>query len=259
MPRAIASQVRIVKLAQILSGESSPENRLKETDIMRSLEKQGLRVTRETLKSDIATLRKCGYDIKFISLPTGEYYYLDSGRRPEREIEEYVSIAVKNKTQLCVSLSGIPGEYLVSPYAILRNGAEYYTACYSPAHRRITLLPFAKLRAVHPTEVPVLPPPADYSSVYYTERGFELCQSTCETVILGFTDDAIGDVCERFGESVCIRCDSNGLLSAAVTTEVGASLFAWVFQCEGKVRIQSPDYVCREYKNSLRAQLAANC
>lgn len=259
MPRAIASQVRIVKLAQILSSETSPEARLKVTDIIRSLEKQGLCVTRELLKSDIATLRKCGFDIKFVSLPSGEYYFLDSSRRPQREIELSVSAAVRNKTQICVSLNGMSGEYLVSPYAILRSGSEYYTACYSPAHRRVTLLPFAKLCAVHPTEAPVLPPPADYSSLYYTERGFELCQSTCETVTLSFTDDALSEVCEHFGENVRIRCDSNGLFNAAVTTEVGASLFAWVFQCGGKVRIQSPDYVCREYQKNLRAQLAANC
>lgn len=255
----ITAQIRIVKLAQLLSSESSPKVRLKSADILTSLEDQGLSVTDAELRRDIATLRKCGYNIKSVTLPTGEYYYLDTERRRAEEIESSVRAAVRSKTQLCVSLIGVSGELFISPYAVFQKESEYYAACYSSAHRRITLIPFSKLCSVRVTDAPALTPPTSFSSFYYTERGFELSQSACETVTLGFTRDELGAVCEYFGNGVHVRCDANGLLSAVVSTEVGTSLFAWVFSFGGKVRIISPDYVCREYKNNLRTQLAANC
>ena len=257
MPRAAKAQMRILKIAELLSCESSPGTPLKASNILRCLEKQNMCITRTTLKNDIAALRECGFDIKSISLPSGEYYYLGSEQSSNDEAEELIMAAVRNKTQLCVSLHGSSGEYFVSPYAVLRDESGYYTACYSSAHRRIVLLPFAKLKTVHKTDTPVLPPPADYSSLYYTDRGFELCQSACETITLSFTDDALADVRSRFGNNIKPYRDPSGIMRVEISTEVGISLFAWIFRLGGRVRIISPDHVCHEYKNSLRAQLAA--
>lgn len=258
MPRTANTQMRKLEIIRLLSSESSPDRPLKSSSILRLLEKQGIFVTRATLKSDIEALQKCGFDIKNVSNASGKYYYLDACHMPGKETKERVKEAVRSKTQLCVSILGVPGEYLVSPYAVFRDGSGYHAACYSPAHRRVVLIPFAKLVTVSQTKVPVLPPPPDYSSLYYTARGFELRYSACETLTLSFPGEALGDVRRYFGDNVQARRDAAGLMRAEVSAEVGEALFVWLFRLGERVRVVSPEYVCREYKNNLRARLAAN-
>lgn len=259
MPRASSAQMRILRLIELMSNETSPESPMKSSAILRRLEKQGMCITRMTLKSDMALLRDCGFDIHSVSLPTGEHYYLGSSAAPVHggNIAELVQAAVKSKTQLVVCLSDCRGEYRVSPYAVLRSSDGFYAACFSPSHRRVILLPFAKIVSVQPTGESAVPPPPDYSSSYYTSRGFELCQAASETVTLSFTADALNDIRARFGEGARISGDASGLIRAEVSTEVTPALFAWVFRLGGRVRIVSPEYVCTEYKNSLRTQLSA--
>ena len=231
--------------------------------ILRRLEKQGMCITRATLKSDIALLRECGFDVESVMLPTGEHYYMKSpdGDMPRPisvrpEISGSIADAVRNKTKLVVTLDG-GGEYSVSPYAVLRDGSGYHAACFSPAHRRVILLPFSKISSARLTAEPSDPTPPDYNVSYYTLRGFELCQSASETVTFSFDSDSLGSVLSQFGDSALISREPSGLLRAEVSTEVNPALFTWVFRLGGRVRIVSPEYVCGEYKSCLRAQLAA--
>ncbi len=252
MPRAQSAQLRILKLIEILSGEEP----MKPSAILRRLEKLGICITRTTLKSDMALLRECGFDLKSVSLPTGEHYYIGNTQQFSGNTSAAVQAALKNGTQMCVVLAGHSGELTVSPYALLRNRDGFFALCYSPAHRRTLLLPFSKMISAHPSELTADPPPPDYSVSYYTERGFELCCGTNESVVFSFPDELLGDVRSRFGEAAIIRRDGPGLMSAAVSTEATPALFAWLFRLGGRVRIISPERVCREYKNSLRTRLA---
>lgn len=262
MQRSASAQMRILKLIELLSNEASQEEPLRSSGILRRLEKQGMCITRATLKNDIALLRECGFDVESVLLSTGEHYYIkkpsDASPRPlsvRPEISDSVSRAVRARRKLYVTLGD--SEYTVSPYAVLRNGSGYHAACFSPAHRRVILLPFSKIGSVRPTDEPADLAPSDYSISYYTLRGFELCQSASETVTFSFDYDSLGSVLTQFGETALISREPSGLLRAEVSTEVTPALFTWVFRLGGRVRIVSPDYVCGEYKSCLRAQLAA--
>ncbi len=259
MPRAASAQMRILKLIELILNESSPESPMKASTILRRLEKQGICITRITLKSDMALLREFGFNIRTVSLSAGEHYYLESFAAPLRggDVSKLVQTAIRTKTQITVCLSDCRGEYRVSPYAVFRSSDGFYAACFSPSHRRVVLLPFAKIVSVQPSGERASPPPPDFSCSYYTGRGFELCQTASETVTLSFTADALGDIRARFGENARISGGASGLIRAEVSTEVTPALFAWIFRLGGHVCIVSPEYVRCEYKSCLRAQLAA--
>lgn len=262
MQRTANTQMRTLKLIELLLSESSQAEPLSSSKILRQLEKQGMYTTRSTLKSDIALLRRHGFEIESVALPSGEHFYIKkSGDAMKQtpvcfEISEKVSQAIESRTKLAVAVKNV-GELTVSPYAVLRDKRGYYVACFSPAHRRIVLLPFSKLSAARSAEEPSVQPPSNYSVAYYTARGFELCQSVSETVTLSFEPELLGSVMEQFGDSVLIDCEASGLMCAQVSTTVSPSFFTWLFCLGGRVRIVSPEYVCCEYKSRLRSQLAA--
>ncbi len=262
MQRSSNAQMRILKLIELLSNESSQDKPLRSSGILRQLEKQGICVTRTTLKNDIALLRECGFEVESVTLPSGEHYYIKSSAADaspaaaQSEFSGGIAEAIRGRTKLAVTLDA-GTELTVSPYAILRNESGCHAACFSPAHHRVVVLPFSKISAARPIGEPADPMPSDYSVTHYTLRGFELCLSVSETVTVSFDDDMLGSVLSQFGDHALISRASSGLLNAQVSTEVSSALFAWLFRLGGRVRIVSPEHVCCEYKSCLRAQLAS--
>ncbi len=263
MQRSAGAQMRILKLIELLSNESSRDEPLRTACILRRLEKQGMYTTRTTLKNDIALLRDCGFDVRSVTLPTGEHYYIDSsgGSSPppasvRPEISGGIADAIRGRTKLVAALCG-GSEYTVSPYAVLRNESGYHAACFSPAHRRVVLLPFSKIASARAIDEPADPPPSGSGAAQYTARGFELCLSASERVTLSFEAAALGSVLSQFGQSVAISSEPSGLMKAEVSTELSPELFNWLFRLGGRVRIVSPERACGEYKSCLLAQLAA--
>ncbi len=262
MQRTANAQMRILKLIELLSNEASQDEPLRSSSILRRLEKQGICTTRATLKNDIALLRECGIEVESAALPSGEHYYIKSsaGKEPpaaaQPEISGGIAEAIRGRTKLAVTLDA-GTELTVSPYAILRNESGCHAACFSPAHRRVVLLPFSRISSASPADEPSDPMPSDYSVTHYTLRGFELCLSVSETVTVSFDDGMLGSVLSQFGDRALISRAPSGLLNAQVSTEVSSALFAWLFRLGGRVRIVAPEHVCCEYKSCLRAQLAA--
>lgn len=263
MQRSTSAQMRILKLIELLSDGASRNEPLRSSSILRSLEKQGICITRATLKNDIALLRECGIDVQSVSLPSGEHYYISSSGAAaappalvRSEISGSIAAAIRSGRKLAVTLDA-GTEFIVSPYAVVRNESGYHAACFSPAHRRVVLLPFSKISAARPADEPSDPAPPDYSVTQYTMRGFELCMSVSETVTLSFDTDMLGSVLSQFGDRTPISREPSGLLRAEVSTEISSELFAWLFPLGGRVRIVSPEHACCEYKSCLRAQLAA--
>ena len=262
MQRSSNAQMRILKLIELLSSESSQDKPLRSSGILRQLEKQGICVTRTTLKNDIALLRECGFEVESVTLPSGEHYYIKSSAADaspaaaQSEFSGVIAEAIRGRTKLAVTLDA-GTELTVSPYAILRNESGCHAACFSPAHHRVVLLPFSKISAASPTAEPSDSAPPDYSVTQYTMRGFELCLSVSESVTLSFDTDMLGSVLSQFGDRTAIIREPSGLLRAEVSTEVSSELFAWLFPLGGRVRIIAPEHACCEYKSCLRAQLAA--
>ena len=263
MQRSASAQMRILKLIELLSDGASRNEPLRSSSILRSLEKQGMCITRTTLKNDIALLRECGIDVQSATLPSGEHYYINSSGAAavppvlaHSEIYDSIAAAIRAGRKLAVTLDA-DAEFTVSPYAVVRNDGGYHAACFSPAHRRVVLLPFSKISAASPTAEPSDSAPPDYSVTQYTMRGFELCLSVSESVTLSFDTDMLGSVLSQFGDRTAIIREPSGLLRAEVSTEVSSELFAWLFPLGGRVRIIAPEHACCEYKSCLRAQLAA--
>lgn len=268
MQRAASSQFRILKLLEILSAESSADKPLKGSDILRRLEKNGMCITRATLKNDIKLLCGSNFDVQSVRLASGECYYLasktaEAAETPPKREAEYSAIigcvakAVRDETQLALSIVDCIGEYCMSPYAVMYDDSGYYAVGFSSAHRRVISLPISKISGAKQTALPIEAPPADYSSSHYISRGLKLYVSARETVIFSFNEDALQDVKFRFGKTATISKGDSGLYLAETRLTVTPSLFAWVFQLGGRLRIVSPEHVCSEYKNCLRTQLAA--
>jgi predicted DNA-binding transcriptional regulator YafY len=261
MERTVNAQMRILNIVDLLSNESSQDEPMRSSNILRRLEKQGLYTTRATLKRDIELLRKYGFEIECITLPSGEHYYIKKHENVLQKPSEgsgmpdsIITRAVRNQSRLSVTVHDA-GEISVSPYAVLRDDRDYYIACFSPAHRRILLLPFSKIKTAQLISESVDPPPSDYNLAYYTAHGFEICLNASETVTLKFEKGMLDGVLNRFEDSVLISSDATGFLLADVITEISPELFTWLFRLGGRVRITSPEYVCNEYKNYLRSQL----
>lgn len=178
MTQSKAAQFRILQLLKLLQTSSESNETLRGSDILRRLERQGIYTTRSTLRSDIALLCECGFEVSESPSAPGTAYSMPQPDAPVNEdayeLLDEVRIAVGKKRKILVTHSGGSCPYTVSPYAIVSKGGELCVVGFSEEHGRIVCLPLDGVSSVSISTAEALPPPAGYSSSYYLSRGFRL-------------------------------------------------------------------------------------
>ena len=90
--------------------------------------------------------------------------------------------------------------------------------------------------------------PKGWSIADFSEKAFQLFDGERTTVELLCHEDAMNSVIDHFGEQAKTKPvdDTHFLLTAEVS--LSPTFFAWVFQFGGKVKIQWPEEVEKQYE-----------
>ena len=81
-----------------------------------------------------------------------------------------------------------------------------------------------------------------------TGQMFKMFSGPTEKVTLSFPDALIGNIYDKFGESVSITRVGPDTCTATVTIQVSPVFWGWIFQFAGDMRILSPSRLAGEYR-----------
>ena len=149
--------------------------------------------------------------------------------------------------------------YCVSPYALTVSEDNYYLVAYYPKREKISSFRVDRMSTIGLEDKPCFYTNKESEMrdviAEFIEKNFKMytgescvCELVCENSV-------INAIIDRFGEEVRIlkRDDGHFLVHAKVT--VSPTFFAWVFTFGGKIKIESPKEVKKEFDEVIKAFL----
>lgn len=143
-------------------------------------------------------------------------------------------------------------EYSCSPWMLVWSGDCYYLLGHTDTHG---VTPFRVDRIARPPRIldeDATPMPEDYDITRHINTTFGMFVGEPQRVELVCENSTMDYIIERFGEDVeTTPLDGKTFLARADVT-VSKPFFGWVFGFEGKVKIEGPAKVKREYEKMLQ-------
>lgn len=136
--------------------------------------------------------------------------------------------------------------FLVSPYALIWSGGQYYLVCNNPKYDNLM---HARLDRIHRAEV--LEAPArdfrevsDYTDFFdaadYANQLFHMFSGETETVELCCGRELIEEILDRFGETALLRAAGDGRFLVKFEAKVSEGLLSWLMQYGDRAVVRSP-------------------
>lgn len=150
---------------------------------------------------------------------------------------------------------GLP--YIVSPYTLIWNGDYYYMVGWNHVQEetrtyrvdRILKSPEILTDDAHPI-------PEDFDVARYTREVFRMYDNQePEKVTLFCHNDVMKGVIDKFGTDITVRKAGKTHFRTTVTVCTSPTFYSWVFQWEGRIRIEGPEEAAAEYKEMARKAL----
>ena len=143
--------------------------------------------------------------------------------------------------------------YVVDPIAMVMHEDNYYLLAYSTKHRAKTTYRIDRMDTVEAEEADAcdtaLKMRADVDS--HVKAAFKMHSGPTSRVALRFDQSLLGCVYDKFGEDTKIERVDDTTLRAKVSVQISNVFFGWVFQFEGKMRIEGPGKMTEEYYTLL--------
>lgn len=140
--------------------------------------------------------------------------------------------------------------YIVEPVALVFNEDNYYLITYSASHDNTASYRVDRMEQVNVTEEFVTEKALKLRDNVneYTEQAFKMYGGEPEDITICFTDKLIGVVYDKFGESTKITRIDKGNCVATVRVQISPTLWGWLFQFVGQMKIISPDTIIEKFK-----------
>jgi len=153
-----------------------------------------------------------------------------------------------DKTKLLRHDGGI---YCVSPYALIWNNDTYYLVGHHDRRGHIATFRADRITALELLDEPAVKRPADFDvSVYFTREFSMLGGRACEVVLL-CGNDLMGNIIDRFGESVPTEIVDAEHFKVTVVVALSNNFYGWVFASGGNIQILSPPEAIAEFRQLL--------
>ena len=139
--------------------------------------------------------------------------------------------------------------YVVDPIAMVMHEDNYYLLAYSTKHRAKTTYRIDRMDTVEAEEADAcdtaLKMREDVGS--HVKAAFKMHSGPTSRVTLRFDQSLLGCVYDKFGEDTKIERVDDTTLRAKVPVQISNVFFGWVFQFEGKMRIEGPGKAANDY------------
>ena len=143
--------------------------------------------------------------------------------------------------------------YIVSPYLLVWNDANYYLVAYEEESGMIRHYRVDKMTGLQETENGRLGKSEyqAFSPGMYTRKSFQMFGGE-ETIVTMQCDESMaGVMIDRFGKEVVMRRLPGGKLQVRTEIVVSPPFYGWVAGLNGKVKITAPEEVAEEAKEYL--------
>lgn len=139
--------------------------------------------------------------------------------------------------------------YIVSPYTLIWNGDYYYMVGWNHEQKEIRTYRVDRIfKAPEILKKEAYPMPEDFDIARYTREVFRMYdnQETEEVVLLCHTEVTKG-VIDQFGTDINVEKADEEHFRTRVKVCTSPTFYSWVFQWEGRVKIEGPEEAVAEY------------
>ena len=173
----------------------------------------------------------------------------------------YFKYDVKKRPQL--RNEGRP--YIISPHQLVWNGDFYYVVGVND-DREVRIFRLDRIEsAPQILEEKAKGFPRDFSMSRFLNTTFRMFGTDCTTVTLICANDVVDSILDRFGKGVKIdpvdgpdvpaSMSETGAFRITVDVAVSNVFYGWVFGFGGKVRIEGPENIRKEYIDMVKSAL----
>jgi predicted DNA-binding transcriptional regulator YafY len=147
--------------------------------------------------------------------------------------------------------------YVVSPYALIRDGDYYYAVGFRETRGRVQSFRLDRFyKTPELLDAPRIDPPKGFSMDAYAKSVFRMYDTDEPVEVTLLCENRLAHaIIDRFGKSVVI--DEVDINHFTITVEACASptFYRWVFGWNGDMKILSPEKVVEEYREMARNAL----
>lgn len=148
--------------------------------------------------------------------------------------------------------------YTVSPYDLIWDGDFYYLTGYCDERDEIRTFRVDRIdKQPEVLDQSMRPKPKDYRVERYTQEVFRMfaTQETAEVKLL-CDNDLMKSVIDIFGSNVRTKAVDKEHFLATVKVCLSPTFFRWVFGWDGKMTLEGPEEIKKQYKEMLINELA---
>ena len=146
-------------------------------------------------------------------------------------------------------------DYIVSPWALIWDNENYYLVAYDEKEKFIKHFRVDKIK-----EIRILDKARngkqsfkDSDLAEYTKLNFSMHGGERVRVKLGFKDEMVGVIIDRFGKDILIhQSKEKGWSETNVDVAMSEQFFGWVFGLGAKVKIMGPEKAVKAFKEELK-------
>ncbi len=148
------------------------------------------------------------------------------------------------------------GKYEVSPWALTWDDENYYLIAYDSEALKIKHYRVDKMRNIETTsekrEGKDLFKSFDMAA--YSRMNFGMFGGEQIKVKIGFKNDLVGVLLDRFGKEIAIRStDTEGWSEANVDVALSDQFFGWIFSLGTSVRLLGPEEVVNKFAGEVKS------
>ena len=144
--------------------------------------------------------------------------------------------------------------YIISPYTMIWNGDYYYVVGFYDGRQEINAFRVDRINAC-PEMLPddIIPIPEDFDPSKYSREVFRM-YGTDELAEVSLLCDSnlMMHVIDQFGIDVDTEPVDDENFRATVQLYPSPTFYRWVFGWSGKIKIESPSAIRKEYQTMLR-------
>lgn len=143
-------------------------------------------------------------------------------------------------------------EYVASPYALIWNDDRYYVAAYSDKRKKIVKYRVDRMCDAKELEAEAVEDD-EFNPAEYARKTIKLFDDgKVETAVtLLCENECMKNVIDRFGEDIETEVVDGKRFAARIITCPSSTFFGWVLQYKGKILVQSPADIRKEYEDML--------
>ncbi len=151
--------------------------------------------------------------------------------------------------------------YVVDPVSLVFIDDNYYLVCYTEKYNCLTSYRVDRMEAVEIEDSPICGEAmmADEIIADYTEQTFRMFGGEKKEVVLHFSNNLIGAVFDKFGETLTIKRVDENTCETKIRVQVSPVFWGWIFQFDGAMKIVSPEEVTDEYRSKIENAYSVYC